>query len=333
MHARGDVFSGSDPAAHRTDRYGASGVGAPTGKVWFVGAGPGAADLLTVRAIRVLACADVVLHDALLSDEVLGWARSAQRVSVGKRCGRPSTPQDEIGRLLIAHAQAHAQVVRLKGGDPGVFGRLDEEIEALDAAGIPWEIVPGVTAASTAAAAAGHSLTRREVARHLTIATPRVARNGQMAAGWADGIDPKGTAVLYMAGGLAAQSAAALLDRGFALATPVVAVHAASWPDEQVSRTTLGALSRNGLSPDPRPVVLMVGQAVAVRTSPQEVSRPPELKVRALSLPAHTPTAVTQTLKARLQSAPPSACAAAACLENSGRSQESPVPATQPLPA
>jgi len=305
----------------------------PVGKVWFVGAGPGAADLLTVRALRVLASADVVLHDALLSDEILAWSGSALRVAVGKRCGRPSTQQSEIGRLLVAHAQTRAQVVRLKGGDPGVFGRLDEEIDALEAAGIPWEIVPGVTAASTAAAAAGHSLTRREVARHLTIATPRVARNGQMAEGWAQGIDPQGTAVLYMAGGLAAQSAAALLERGFAATTPVVAVHAASWPDEQVSRTTLEGLSREGLSPDPRPVVLMVGQAVSARASSQQVRRSPELKDPGVCSPGHIPTVATQTLKARLQSEPPSARVAAARLENPGRSQESPVPAAQPLPA
>lgn len=329
----------------RTDRSVAPDGVEPTGKVWFVGAGPGAADLLTVRALRVLASADVVLHDSLLSDEILAWSGSALRVPVGKRCGRLSTQQDEIGRLLVAHAQAHAQVVRLKGGDPGVFGRLDEEIEVLDAAGIPWEIVPGVTAASTAAAAAGHSLTRREVARHLTIATPRVARNGQMAEGWARGIDPQGTAVLYMAGGLAAQSAASLLDRGFSATTPVVAVHAASWPDQQISRTTLEALSREGLSPDARPVVLMVGQAVAPRAATRATSRQmsslparpvgpsPELKAVIPALPVHIPTAVTQTLKARLQSGPPSACVAAACLENPGRSQESPVPAAQPLSA
>ena len=318
-----------------------SGGIAPAGKVWFVGAGPGAADLLTVRAIRVLALADVVLHDALLSEDLLAWSGSALRIPVGKRCGGPSANQDEIGRLLVEQAQARGQVVRLKGGDPGVFGRLDEEIDALDAAGIPWEIVPGVTAASAAAAAAGHSLTRREVARHLTIATPRVARNGQMAEGWTKGIDPQGTAVLYMAGRLAAQSATSLIDRGFPASTPVVAVYAASWPDQQVARTTLEALSREGLSPDARPVVLMVGQAVAPRRpvrQPLRLSREQGLSVRELKAPAtacpgHIPTAATQTLKARLQSASPSARVAAACLENSGRSQESPVPAAQPLPA
>ncbi len=241
-----------------------------TGKVWFVGAGPGAADLLTVRAIRVLARADVVLHDALLTDAVLEWAPAADLIAVGKRCDGASAEQAWIDRALVDAARRHAVVVRLKGGDPTVFGRLDEEIDALEAAGIDWEIVPGITAAGAAAAAAGHSLTRRGVARRLDIVTPRVGRgepghDGDAGAGWAEGLSPAGTVVLYMAGRLAGRCARTLCARGFPADTPAVAVRAASWPGQSVERTTLGALAAGGLEVDDRPVVLLVGWAMADR--------------------------------------------------------------------
>jgi uroporphyrin-III C-methyltransferase len=243
-------------------------AGAPAGKVWFVGAGPGAADLLTVRAIRTMARADVVLHDALMTDALLDWAPAARLVPVGKRCDRASTEQAWIGRALVDAARRHPVVVRLKGGDPTVFGRLDEEIDALDAAGIDWEIVPGVTAASAAAAAAGHSLTRRGVARRLDIVTPRVARDDDGepdGAGWADGLSPGGTVVLYMAGRIAGACARALLARGFGADTPAIAVRGASWPTQAVERHTLAGLACAGLAVDERPVVLMVGRALGER--------------------------------------------------------------------
>jgi uroporphyrin-III C-methyltransferase len=247
--------------------------------VYFVGAGPGAADLLTVRALRTMARADVVLHDALLTADVLDWAPAARRVPVGKRCDRASADQGWIGRALVDEARRHAVVVRLKGGDPTVFGRLDEEIDALDAAGVDWEIVPGVTAAGAAAAAAGHSLTRRGVARRLHIVTPRIGRGetgdadgrggrGEGAgpgAGWADGLSPDATVVLYMAGRIAGACARTLLARGFVPDTPAVVVRAASWPDESVERHTLGGLAAAGLPTDDRPAVLLVGAAVAAR--------------------------------------------------------------------
>jgi len=242
---------------------------AAPGTVWFVGAGPGAADLLTVRAIRVLARADLVLHDALMTESLLEWAPAALRIPVGKRCDRVSAEQAWIGRALIDAARRHRVIVRLKGGDPGVFGRLDEEIDALDAAGIPWEIVPGISAAGAAAAAAGHSLTRRGVARRLEIVTPRLARDdpGRADAAWADGLDAGGTVVMYMAGRIADRCARTLLGRGFPVDTPVVAVRAVSWPDESVERTTLGALAATGLAVDERPVVVLVGQALAPRAA------------------------------------------------------------------
>jgi uroporphyrin-III C-methyltransferase len=235
------------------------------GKVWFVGAGPGSADLLTVRAIRLLARADIVLHDALMSDEVLEWAPDARHIAVGKRSGGISTEQRFIDRTLVECARHHAVVVRLKGGDPTVFARLDEEIDALDSAGIDWEIVPGITAASSAAAASGHSLTRRGVSRSVQIVTPRLGRGEAQSAHWADGLSPAATVVLYMAGQIAAECAAALMTRGFAPETPVVCVHGASWPTQSVDRTTLGALAVAGLAVDERPVALLVGAAVAER--------------------------------------------------------------------
>ncbi len=292
----------------------------PELKVWFVGAGPGAADLLTVRAIRVLAQADVVLHDALITDEVLQWAPAALHVPVGKRCEQPSMEQARIGELLLSHAAQGGRIVRLKGGDPAVFGRLDEEIEVLEAAGIPWEIVPGVTAASAAAAVAGHSLTRRGVARQVTFATPRVARHGAMADDWAQDLSPQGSVVLYMAGRLGAQCAQQMIARGFAPDTPVLAVRAVSWPDQTVERLTLQALLTQPASVDARPVLLLVGRALEARPQPWRVPVIPQMR------------------PARLQSGSPepghsACCGLAPARENPGRSQESPVPSAQPLPA
>ena len=235
------------------------------GKVWFVGAGPGSADLLTVRAIRLLARADIVLHDALMSDEVLDWAPAARHIAVGKRSGGISTEQRFIDRTLVESARHHAVVVRLKGGDPTVFARLDEEIDALDAAGIDWEIVPGITAASSAAAAAGHSLTRRGVSRSVQIVTPRLGRGEAQSMHWAEGLSRDATVVLYMAGQIAGECAAILMSRGFMPETPVVCVHGASWPTQSVDRTTLGALAVDGLAVDERPVALLVGAAVTER--------------------------------------------------------------------
>ena len=243
------------------------------GKVWFVGAGPGSADLLTVRAIRLLARADIVLHDALMSDEVLEWAPAARHIAVGKRSGGISTEQRFIDRTLVESARHHAVVVRLKGGDPTVFARLDEEIDALEAAGIDWEIVPGITAASSAAAAAGHSLTRRGVSRSVQIVTPRLGRGEAQSMHWAEGLSRDATVVLYMAGQIAGECAAILMSRGFVPETPVVCVHGASWPTQSVDRTTLGALAVDGLAVDERPVALLVGAAVTqrMRDTPQSM--------------------------------------------------------------
>src|SRR5262249_2296419 len=150
-----------------------------TGRVYLVGAGPGAPDLLTLRAAEILRRADVVFHDALIHPATLALAARAEKVAVGKRSGRRSTAQKFINKRLGHAAGSHAGVVRLKGGDPMLFGRAQEEIDALRRAGVEFEVVPGVTAASAAAAELGVSLTRRGLSRHVVFVTPRAADGGR----------------------------------------------------------------------------------------------------------------------------------------------------------
>src|SRR5215471_1148721 len=147
------------------------------GKVHIVGAGPGAAELLTVKAASLLRAADVVLHDALVPQEILDLiAPTAEVINVGKRCGRHGSSQQQINALLIECARRYRNIVRLKSGDPAVFGRLGEELDALRAAGVPFEVVPGVTAATAGAAAAGFTLTDRRTASALVILTAHNCR-------------------------------------------------------------------------------------------------------------------------------------------------------------
>src|SRR5258708_18907390 len=147
-----------------------------SGKVYLVGAGPGAPDLLTLRAAEILKRAEVVFHDALVHPRTLELAARARKFAVGKRSGRHSTAQKFINKRLVDAARDHKVVVRLKGGDPTLFGCVQEEIDALRAAGIDFEIVPGVTAATAASAELGVSLTRRGFARHVVFVTPRTAK-------------------------------------------------------------------------------------------------------------------------------------------------------------
>ena len=201
------------------------------GKVYLVGAGPGAADLLTVRAVRLLAEADVVLHDALVGPEILGLAPRAEKVAVGKRCGSHATTQVFINKRLAQAARRHRVVVRLKGGDPMLFGRAHEELAYLKSLGIEVEVVPGVTAALGAAASLGVSLTRRGIARSVVFATPRVGQ-GERASEWARGVAQADTAVLYMASRDAAAVRDALLAAGLSAATPAIIAAGVSTADE-----------------------------------------------------------------------------------------------------
>ena len=169
-----------------------------SGTVHLVGAGPGAADLLTLRAARLLGEAGVVFFDALVSEEVLALATRAEKVAVGKRCGRHSTAQRFINKRLADAAARHKVVVRLKGGDPMLFGRAHEEVAYLKSRSIAVEIVPGITAALGASAELQVSLTRRGVSRSVVFATPRAAE-GEKPSSWVRAVAAADTAVLYMA--------------------------------------------------------------------------------------------------------------------------------------
>ena len=166
-----------------------------TGTVYLVGAGPGAADLLTLRAARLLERADILFYDALVNPEVVALATRAEKIAVGKRCGRHSAAQIFINKRLVDAARKHAVVVRLKGGDPMLFGRAQEEIDALAAAGIRCEVAPGVTSALAASADLGVSLTRRGISRSVSFVTPRAAA-GEETGSWVGAAVAADTAVI-----------------------------------------------------------------------------------------------------------------------------------------
>ena len=231
-------------------------------RVWLVGAGPGDPELLTLKAARLLAQAEVVLHDALVSPAILALAPQARRVDVGKRCGRASAAQRFINRVLVTSARRYRRVVRLKGGDPTIFGRLDEEMQALRAAGIAFEVVPGVTAACAAAAAIPVSLTLRGVARSVSFVTPRRA-GGEVDAGELERLAADhGSLIVYMAGAQVAAAAQGLIAQGRAAATPLVIVESASLPQQSVWRGSLRS-ARQWPGGQGGPVLLMIGAAFA----------------------------------------------------------------------
>ena len=231
-------------------------------KVYLVGAGPGAADLLTLRAARLLAEAEVVFHDALVEPEVLALAGKAELIAVGKRCGVHSSSQRFINKRLVDAARHHAVVVRLKGGDPMLFGRAQEEIDALVAAGIEVEVVPGVTAALAAAADLNVSLTRRGIARSVVFVTPRVGE-GESPHAWARAAAAADTAVVYMGAGEADDVVAALVAHGRAPATPVVVVENASRTSCRHVAGRLDALPELASQRGAGPAVIVVGDIAA----------------------------------------------------------------------
>ena len=230
--------------------------------MYLVGAGPGAADLLTLRAARLLGAADIVFHDALVQPDVLALAARAEKIAVGKRCGKHSTAQRFINKRLVDAARKHRVVVRLKGGDPMLFGRAQEELDALRAAGIAVEVVPGVTAALAAAAEIGVSLTRRGLSRSVVFATPRVG-DGEPASDWAAALGRADTGAIYMGAGQAAVITAALLARGKQADLPVVAIENASLPEARRWFTTLGDLPRFAEDTLRGPVLLLLGEVFA----------------------------------------------------------------------
>ncbi len=229
-----------------------------TGTVYLVGAGPGAPDLLTLRAARLLAAADVVFHDALVHPETIALATKAEKIAVGKRCGRHSTAQRFINKRLVDAAAVHRIVVRLKGGDPLLFGRAQEEIAALEAAGVACEVVPGITAALAAAAAVGTSLSQRGTVRSIALATPRVG-DGEDASDWASGFAHADAGAIYMGVGEASAVAAALRAAGRPATLPVAIVESASLPGERVVYTTLAGLPAIDAAQFAGPTLLLVG--------------------------------------------------------------------------
>ncbi len=231
------------------------------GKVYLVGAGPGAPDLLTLRAAGILKRAELVFHDALVHPQTLALAVCARKILVGKRSGRHSTAQSFINKRLVDAARKHGVVVRLKGGDPLLFGRAQEEIDALRKAGIDFEIVPGVTAATAASAELGVSLTRRGLARHVAFVTPRAAQ-GERENDWAASVLAADTAVIYMGAGLAEGISAELIVRGKPKATPLVLVESATLPERRILRGTLADLPALALQAGGGPAVLLLGEVL-----------------------------------------------------------------------
>ncbi len=228
------------------------------GTVHLVGAGAGAPDLLTVRAVHLLEQADVVLHDALVHPEVLALARRAVLVPVGKRCGRLSTAQRFINKQLIDAARRHETVVRLKGGDPMLFGRAQEEIDALREAGIAVDVVPGISAAYAASAEVLKSLTQRGTSRSVVFLTPRVA-DGEREHDWARCAAAADTAVLYMASRQAQAISDGLIAAGVPPTRPAVFVESASLPGSRVIPARVASLAQAAAGLGAGPALLMIG--------------------------------------------------------------------------
>jgi uroporphyrin-III C-methyltransferase len=237
------------------------------GEVWLVGAGPGDPDLLTIKALKALQGADVVVCDGLVSEAILDLApASARRLSVAKRKSRHSYAQDEINRLLVAFARDGLTVVRLKGGDPFIFGRGGEELEACRAAGIVCHIVPGVTAALAAAASAGAPLTHRGAAQAVTFVTGHASADGEPDLDWPSLARANQTVVIYMGVSTAPRLAARLIAAGRGASTPALIVEDASLPTERRIVTTLAGLADAATDVN-GPALLIVGEAMALATA------------------------------------------------------------------
>jgi uroporphyrin-III C-methyltransferase len=237
------------------------------GKVFLVGAGPGDPELLTVKAVRLLGQADIVLHDALVPQAILDVIRpGATVIDIGKRRGHKLLTQQEINSLLVSFASNNEMVVRLKGGDPSIFGRAGEEIEALTEAGIEFEIVPGITAACASAAAAGVSLTDRRFASSLVFTTAH-RRTGAAATEWNRLVTSESTVVIYMPGQEYREVSELLRDAGIEGDTPCTVVSSAGTPAQSVLRTHLASLARTTALPAPS--LLIVGRCASALTQLQ----------------------------------------------------------------
>ncbi len=255
-----------DAAPGRESRASVAGGSSLGGRASLVGAGPGAVDLLTVRAVQAIQSADVLLYDKLVGAEVLALAPAgARRIDVGKRCGRHAMSQAAINALIVRHAQAGAHVVRLKGGDPFVFGRGGEELESLRLAGVPTEVVPGITAALAAAARLGIPLTHRGASRSLHLITAHGADDRLPEHDWTALARAGGTLAVYMGKRTLPLLAERLLAAGMAADTPAIAVENATLPNERRMLGTLVGLAEMvaaaGLD---GPTLVLIGAVVAM---------------------------------------------------------------------
>ncbi len=232
--------------------------------VFLAGAGPGGADLLTVKTLRLLERADIVLHDSLIGPDVLALANpKAELIDVGKRCGGKASPQAEICRLLVEAGQSGRIVLRLKGGDAMIFGRATEEMEALRAAGLAFEVVPGVTAASAAAAALAASLTRRDISRAVHFLAAHGSEGGLPPHDWAALAAAGGTLAVYMGMRTLPALAEKLIAAGMGADMPAAAVENVSLPGQRLWRASLGTLPGILAAATPAgPVLLLIGEAL-----------------------------------------------------------------------
>lgn len=277
------AFSGH-PGAADEDRLlaAASTIGqgedAGQGRVTLVGAGPGDAELLTLKAVRALQSADVILHDDLVSEDVLELARrEAERISVGKRGGRRSCRQDDINDLMVRLAGEGRHVVRLKSGDPMIFGRAGEEIARLEATGVPFEIVPGITAALAMAAALGVSLTNRDGAKSVRFVTAHSKAGGlPRDLDWQAIAEPTATTIFYMGRQTAGALADRLMAEGLVPSTPVAVASAVAQRRERTDLCRLGNLAATvALHPRDTPLLIGIGTAFASHVSMATADAPP----------------------------------------------------------
>ncbi|CAN5267935.1 uroporphyrinogen-III C-methyltransferase [soil metagenome] len=233
------------------------------GHVLLVGAGPGPVDLMTVRAVRAVEGAQALLYDALISEEAIALAPAGcVRIQTGKRAGKPSMQQDEINRLMLRLARKGLRVVRLKGGDPSIFGRVGEEAAYLRDHGVSVEVVPGVTAACAAAAQFGFPLTHRGEARRVVFTTARLEA-GALAGDWSAASDPEATLAIYMGGEVAGALSQRMIAAGRSADTPAVAVERAGGADARLYPCTLGTLATALDDTRGGPVLIVIGEVAA----------------------------------------------------------------------
>ncbi|UCV04769.1 uroporphyrinogen-III C-methyltransferase [Dechloromonas denitrificans] len=235
------------------------------GKVWLVGAGPGDPDLLTVKAARLIAQADALVYDHLVGEGIIQLARpDARQIYAGKEASKHTLPQDSINQLLVDLAREGLSVVRLKGGDPFIFGRGGEELETLAASGIPFEVVPGVTAAAGCAAYSGFPLTHRDHAQALTFVTGHL-KDGTVNLDWPSLARPNQTVVFYMGIGAAEEICRQMIKHGLPSMTPAAVVRNGTLASQQTLLATLGTLPHrvveSGIKP---PALIIVGSVVGL---------------------------------------------------------------------